>query len=72
MSNTAWAWATIGELHMPLRAAISASAVRTMQDYTPQDRANTAWAYAKCRYLDQTFMDAISAEARSTITELAT
>jgi len=46
ISNTAWAFATLGMLHEPFMASISAQALPPLSETEAQDLANTSWAFS--------------------------
>jgi len=47
LSNTVWAFATIGLQHEPLFRQVVAVAISKRQELSPQNSANILWAYAK-------------------------
>ena len=46
ISNTAWAFATVGQKNEPLFAALAKAAEQRMKDFKAQEISSTAWAFA--------------------------
>ena len=46
LANTAWAFATVGQLDALLFKALAREAEQRISDFSPQNLANTAWAFA--------------------------
>jgi len=52
LSNLAWAFAKLAFSHAPLLAAISAAAIRRLEEFRSQELANTAWSIATLSFAD--------------------
>ena len=46
LTNTAWAFATVGQKDKLLFTALAMAVQRRMEDLIPQELASTAWAFA--------------------------
>jgi len=60
MANTAWAFATLGVLDHHLLNAISAEAIRRLNEFHVLNMSNIAWAFAKISLQNKDLMSAIS------------
>lgn len=45
LSNLVWSFASFAWLHPPLLAAISAEALRKIEDFSAMELTMTAWSY---------------------------
>eukprot|EP00850_Spirogloea_muscicola_P015822 SM000124S25954 [mRNA] locus=s124:364412:368170:+ [translate_table: standard] len=60
LSNTVWAFATVGMADEPLLEALAAESLRKLPIFETQALANTAWAYATLRWSKPDLLDAIA------------
>jgi len=69
MSNTAWAFATLGLRDAPLLNAIAASAIAMMSEFegNVQNLSNTVWSFASRQVVHHPLMASISAPSLRTI-----
>ena len=63
LTNTAWAFATLGIKDDKLFRAISTESLEKIQNFNTQELANTAWAFATLGIKDDTLFRDISAES---------
>ena len=63
LANTAWAFATLGQLDAQLFTALAREAERSVDDFNPQELANTAWAFATLGQLDAQLFMALARQA---------
>eukprot|EP00850_Spirogloea_muscicola_P015407 SM000117S25527 [mRNA] locus=s117:436050:440282:+ [translate_table: standard] len=61
LSNTVWAFATVGVADEPLLEALAAESLRKLPTFETQALANTAWAFATLRWSKPDLLDAIAA-----------
>ena len=52
LANTAWAFATLGQLDERLSASLAREAQLRVSEFNAQELANTAWAFATLSQLD--------------------
>jgi hypothetical protein len=69
LSNLAWSYASLGVLDQPLMTAISAAAIKKIDDFSCQDIMNLLWAFAKLDVRPDHLIDSIAAAARKKCSE---
>uniref|UniRef100_A0A7S4RAM3 catechol O-methyltransferase n=1 Tax=Alexandrium monilatum TaxID=311494 RepID=A0A7S4RAM3_9DINO len=67
LSNTAWAYAQLSFLHLPLMDAIAAASIAKITQCLSQDHSNLAWAFATLHLPNAPLCDSIAAAALRTI-----
>jgi len=60
IANTAWAFANSDCLHRPGMDALSAAALRRIQETNPQAIANMAWSWARLLLYDLPLFDSLA------------
>ena len=63
LANTAWAFATAGQMDASLFGAVATAAVRRIGDFNSQALANIAWAFATARQDDASLFAAVATAA---------
>ena len=60
LANTAWAFATAGQLDEALFAALARAAEPRLGEFNAQELANTVWAFATADQLDEALFAALA------------
>jgi hypothetical protein len=63
LSNTVWAFATIGFSSQPLFDAIASKSLYNIRSFKPQNLSNIVWAFATLGVSSQPLFDAIASES---------
>ena len=63
MTNTAWAFATVGQPDAQLFTGLAKTVERRVGEFNAQDLANTAWAFATVNRLDEKLFVALAGES---------
>merc|ERR1712014_276408 len=69
IANTAWAIAAMEWRHMPLMAALAASSLPTMPDWTPCELSSTAWSYARLGWRHLPLMHATATQSHAQLAQ---
>ena len=72
LANTAWAFATLGQLDEKCLAALSREAALPVSEFNAQGIANTAWAFAKAGESNTSLFVALANAAKLNVKEFNT